>query len=230
MSLHGNGAEILSSRPAPTPTTPLLATSSVPPSHLFPITKWKPRSRRTKAYILWERDLKLLAAAFGLTTEQLMDSVPTLESYQQMMQSRPAVTRVKAADIAAAFNAHLKRWLQINCAIYWHVLPSLDIAGPHMLSDMRALEDRLFTVITGPDGKGRTMADGRGLIAWARQHCDRSDKVSQKALGRDIAKLELAIGASRAQLNLHAERLFQMWSLIGSNNPADRNDLADYYD
>eukprot|EP00325_Prymnesiales_sp_UTEX-LB-985_P004857 CAMPEP_0174711658 /NCGR_PEP_ID=MMETSP1094-20130205/12908_1 /TAXON_ID=156173 /ORGANISM="Chrysochromulina brevifilum, Strain UTEX LB 985" /LENGTH=51 /DNA_ID=CAMNT_0015910625 /DNA_START=97 /DNA_END=249 /DNA_ORIENTATION=+ len=50
------------------------------------------------AYVLWERDIKLLAAAFGLTLEQLLESVPTLESYHRMLQDRPAVTRVKSAD------------------------------------------------------------------------------------------------------------------------------------
>ena len=92
------------------------------------------------AYILWERDITLLAAAFGLGTEQLTDSVPTLQSYTAMLKERPATTRGKAEDVTAAFAMHHAQWLQFNTAIYWHVLPSLDITGAHMLSDMRALD------------------------------------------------------------------------------------------
>ena len=90
------------------------------------------------AYVLWEGDLKLLAAAFGLTQEQLLDGVPTLQSFSAMVKERPAATRTKTPDLAAAFVEHHAQWLHINSAIYWHVLPSLDITGAHMLSDMRA--------------------------------------------------------------------------------------------
>ena len=50
------------------------------------------------AYILWERDITLLAAAFGLGTEQLTDSVPTLQSYTAMLKERPEKNVIEVTD------------------------------------------------------------------------------------------------------------------------------------
>ena len=89
-------------------------------------------------WMLWEKDVVLLAAAFGILKEGLLESAPTLASFQSQLQV--AGTRATAAKIEVDFNAALARWQAVNTAIYWHVLASLKIEGAHFLSDMRAVD------------------------------------------------------------------------------------------
>ena len=215
MTLHGGGAEITtptSSAQTPLNARPLLATSDIAQHLRFPIPTWAVRGGRTMQHFLWEQSIVKLAAAFGLTPEHLLEDAPTLTSYTAQMAARPASTRAKVTVTEDMFNQHLLDWMAVNSAIYWHVLPSLDISGTHLLSDTRAV-NRFYTVYTRADGTGATVADGRGLIKWARKHVDKSSKEDQKRLQRSLGKASLKAGASRAQFNLHAEKLFQTWSL-----------------
>ena len=114
----------------------------------------------------------------------------------------------------------LDHWKSINTALYWHVLPSLNLETAQKLSDVRKVNS-FFS--------GR-LADGRALLRWARSFVDASAPELQKRLQRALAERRLsATGATRASLHSHAETLKQIWELIGSNNPDDPMSLRDYW-
>ena len=230
-TLHGSGAEITNSPTtalSPQSSTPLLANSAIPSHQRFPIAVWSPRSGRNMQYVKWEQDISLLAAAFGIPKAQLAEGVLSFSAYQEMLKQRPG-TRSETKAVEAQYVEYKARWQTVNTALYWHVRPSLDIDGVHFLADSRALED-LYSVVVLDDGTFKSLADGRGLIKWARDFVDQSSKEQQKRLRRNIGKAELKAGSTRAQLNLHAERLFQQWKLIDGNDDKTRDGMKDYYE
>ena len=128
---------------------PLLASSSIAKDKLFPIPTWAPRSGRTAMFDEWRRGITLLCNAFGITTEQLYAHAPIPPK-----PTSQVVTRQEEAKFQAAVNEYAQ-WVTIDTALYWHVLPSLDLRGVNMERD-RARTDA-YT-------EGRT-ACGRALIA-----------------------------------------------------------------
>lgn len=117
----------------------------------------------------------------------------------------------------------LLQWQAINTAIYWHVLPSLDLSGVEYERDLRAVNNLVEVV------NGRSIADGRGLVALARKNVCVSSAESQKVLVRSLHNMSLKSGSTRAQLSGHAYKMLEIWKLVNTNTIEDRGKLADFY-
>ena len=119
-------------------TTPLLATCAIAgDSQRFPIPKWAPRQGRNRAYTVWISAVRQLFAAYGLTLDQLSEDAPSLPS---STLARRSTSATGTEDEAAAMTAKRMQWQAVNTAIYWHVRPSLIIAGPWHDKDLKALD------------------------------------------------------------------------------------------
>ena len=116
--------------------------------------------------------------------------------------------------------AKLDHWKVVNTALYWHVLPSLDLKSAQYLSDKRKVNS-FFS--------GR-LADGRALVRWACSFVDASAPELQKQLLRKLTECRLpAAGATRSSLHSHAETLKQVWELLAGHDPDDPVSLRDYW-
>ena len=124
---------------------PLIAYTTIP-SHLrYPIPSWSPRQGRGMAYFKWHDAVLKLAAAFGLTPDELSDELvsDTLDSASS--PSTPgyspfrSVVALRSADgaLRRLTAEQLDHWKTVNTALYWHVLPSLNLDSAQLLSDMR---------------------------------------------------------------------------------------------
>ena len=114
----------------------------------------------------WYDAVLKLATAFGLSPTDLTDALSadplSVSSFSPSAPGCSPMTAVVAVRSAGGrvtwlAPAELARWQAVNTALYWHVLPSLDLAGPSSLSDQHAVHSLC---------SGR-LADGRGLIRWA---------------------------------------------------------------
>jgi len=180
------------------------------------------------AYFMWYDAVLKLVAAFGMTPDELNDELvsDTLDSVSS--PSTPGYSPFRGVVALRSADGSLRRltaeeldhWKSVNTALYWHVLPSLNLDTAQKLSDVRKVNS-FFS--------GR-LADGRALLRWARSFVDASAPELQKRLQRALAERRLsAAGATRASLHSHAETLKQIWELIGSNNPDDPMSLRDYW-
>ena len=181
--------------------------------------KWRPRSGRNADYKKWERSLRELLAAFACTESMLAAGPPQVDS-----SSHDAMTLRSGEKIERDTTAHelqtaaLVEWQSVNTALYWHVKPSLLIDGPDFERDARKTD--LYS--------GR-LANGWKLIEWARGHADVSGKTAQKNLRSHLGK-KLKEGSTRAQFNVHAMNLYDIWALISGNDASSPESLADYYE
>ena len=141
--------------------TPLLSTMAIQPQYRFPIPSWAPRSGRTEAYELWLVSIHQLLAAFGLTMEQLHEETPDNPLFDDSLV-RTKSDHHAARDDHAALVAARDAWLLVDTSVYWHVRPSIDVAGPDLQKDTRKL-DSLYC--------GR-VAKGRKLLLWAMHFAD----------------------------------------------------------
>ena len=114
----------------------------------------------------WYDAVLKLATAFGLSPTDLTDElladplcVSSFSPSAPGCSPMTAVVALRSADgrVQRLAPANLERWQAVNTALYWHILPSLDLAGPSSLSDQHAVHSLC---------SGR-LADGRGLIRWA---------------------------------------------------------------
>lgn len=110
----------------------------------------------------------------------------------------------------------------VNTAIFWHLLPSLDLSGPHCLHDERFVDSLVL----------RKLADGQRLCSSGATatFVDASAKSVQKALRQTVGATVLKPGSTRAHLNVHAEKLFQHWSLIEGHDAIEPVSLVDYWE
>ena len=126
----------------------------MPPSLVFPLPSWHVHSGRTMQYHKWSAGIDELVAAFGLTAAELNENPPICTT------PLPRSARMSKSEVARLTAEHLaqldvrERWVRINTALYWHVLPSLSFDGPDYLKDHRYLVS-LVSV---------DQADGRALI------------------------------------------------------------------
>ena len=114
----------------------------------------------------------------------------------------------------------LRDWQRVNTKLYRVVLPSLLIDGPEFKRDDRTVREyvRLY------------LADGRGLIAWARSHVSVTDKDSQKKLRHTLAVTRLKATATIPEISVHTQLMLDLWSLVAGNDADDATSLVDYYD
>ena len=195
--------------PLPAPQTPLLATSAISSPQLFPIPRWRVRSGLTAQHHQFKRGVVQLFAAYGLAPEALHDRAPSIRIISPASQavldgSRDGVTTATVADQKAELNA----WLRINTAMYWHILPALDISGPQYLEDLASID----SYASGQQ------ADARGLLMWAFGLVDLSGFEPQLALSNALGSVKLAGDATLAQLASHLHKLQQVWQLTTAAN------------
>jgi hypothetical protein len=207
--------------PIATATTPLLATSRLLVKDLFPIHSWQPRAGRDEHFLSWKSGVRQLHAAFGVTDVQLAAAVQyysKLRNIDTSTETDGPSTRA-SVERAAVHDNQWAAWQRINTAIYWHVLPSVNVETAHKLRDQRKLD----TLYQGH------LADGVGLLAWLESFVDASGPRTQKTLRRAIGQAKLPGTATRTKLNQHAEQLFQVWSLINGNDATSIESLSDYW-
>ena len=120
-------------------TTPFMATSPVPARDLFPVPVWRPRGGRDAAYAHWARGRKMLVAAFGVTEEELLKGCPVISatSASRSGVSAAAATRSAVRGGQGGVPLDAATYQAVSTAIYWHLLPSLDLTGPHHMRDER---------------------------------------------------------------------------------------------
>ena len=139
-------------------TQPLLATSAVPATSLFPVHKLRPRDGLTMDRHKFQRDAAALMAAFGLPPEAVHDNAPTIR-VSPSSASRNNARGAAASDLPSLQSqlGHLAAWQRVNTALYWHLLPAIDLDGPHYLEDTATVN----SFVSGQ------RASGRKLLRWA---------------------------------------------------------------
>ena len=178
--------------------SPLYTTSALLKGNQFPLPIWRPRSGRNIQYLQWLSELKKLLAALDVTEDFCTSSPPT----------DPQLTagiRTKAELTARA--AERDKWLAISTTIFWHVLPSLDLTGVTWQRDT----DYIATLYN------KQLANGAMLIRWAQGFADLSGKEAQYRLVDHVRGAQLKAQSTRAQLEQHAQDLFEAWKLIASS-------------
>lgn len=193
---HGIAGELgLGSHQHASATTPLLATSTVPPQSLFPVHKLRPRDGLTMDRHKFKRDAFALLAAFGLAPAALdEDAPPILISAVSTSAATRKVThatddRVAPAALQEQQDA-LAAWQRVNTALYWHLVPAIDIDGPFYLQDSSHID----SLVSGQ------RASGRKLLRWALSFGDVSGFSAQLALSIALAQVRVAPGATLSQL------------------------------
>ena len=160
------------------PTTPLLSTSAVPAQLLFPIARWRPRSGLTVQHHHFKRGVVQLFAAFGLAPEAMQEKAPAIRIHPHS-SSEPDGSGGSAT--VAAQTAALNTWQRINTAMYWHIVPAIDITGPDYLEDLAFID----SFASGQQ------ADARGLLAWVFGFVDLSGFDAQLALSNALGTVKL---------------------------------------
>ena len=188
------------------PTTPLLATSAVPQQQLFPIARWRPRSGLTMQHHHFKRGVVQLFAAFGLAPEAMQEKAPTIRINPHSSDSAAGKPGGDVPDVVAAQTAALHHWQRVNTALYWHIVPAVDIAGPQYLEDLAHID----SFVSGQQ------ADARGLLVWLFRFVDLSGFDAQLALSNALGTVKLGDGATLAQLASHVHKLQQVWLLTAS--------------
>ena len=188
-------------------TTPLLATSPIPQHSLFPMTKWRPRTGLTMTQFKFKRDLHRLLAAFGLTPAALEEEPPQIYVNSRSRPNRRNATADDDTDddatSVAAQTSQLTRWQRVNTAIYWHLVPAIEIDGTHYLEDTATID----SFVSGQ------LANGRGLARWACGFVDVSEFSAQLLLANELGTVKLAGDARLSQLLVHPSKMHQ--SIIG---------------
>ena len=152
------------------------------------------------------RTVGSLFEAFGSSISSLYDTPPLSV---ERLNSFGVQTRAETSAQRAAAAAHM-RFLAVNTAIYWHVLPSLELEGPDFIRDFRKASS--FRAVSD----GQPLADGRGLILWAMTFADMSGVGSQGRLILAIGKL--VPGSDCAQISMHMQTLLSLWLLVDNNS------------
>ena len=141
----------------------------------FPIPVWAPRSGHGRSYLKWWDAVKKLLAAFRLTPDALNEHPPlefNASSFDSSVSFGDSPSYV-AYEPRVVTPEQREAWINVNTAIHWHVVPSLNIDGAHYLQDSRML-DTFWNE--------HQQADGRGLINWALTFISAADPKLQKDL------------------------------------------------
>ena len=205
-------------------TQPLLATSAVPATSLFPIHKLRPRDGLTMGRHKFQRDALALLAAFGLPPEAVNEEPPAIRVSPSSSSSASRNNSVGAAagDVPSlqAQQDHLAAWQRVNTALYWHLLPAIDLDGPHYLEDS-ALVD---SFVSGQ------RASGRKLLRWALDFGDVSSFSAQLALSVAVAQVRVTATVTLSQLAAHLHKVHQVWRLTANADPGDRASLTQLWE
>ena len=180
--------------PLATATTPLFATSRILATDLFPIHTWQPRAGRDENLPRWKAGVRRLHAAFGVTESQLAHAVQYFSNLRYGAISLDIDEPGLHASIerAAALDEQWGAWQRINTAIYWHILPSVEVSTAHAQHDQRVLNTL---------HKGH-LADGVGLLAWLTSFVEASSPLLRPmSAGRALAALRLVQSAARSFLS-----------------------------
>ena len=117
-------------------THPLLATSAILHTALFPVHKFKPRDGLTMDRHKFQRDVLALLAAFSLPPEAVK-SAPAIH-VSPSSASRNATGGAAGGGGERPLQAQqdaLASWQRVNTASYRHLLPAVDVDGPHYIED-----------------------------------------------------------------------------------------------
>ena len=193
--------------------TPLLAVAPISSSALFPIPKWRARAGRGESYDRWWRAVQQLLNALDVTVQQLGDEPPPMPPSvkSQIVTRQEDESAARAAGELAwqQYEAALDHWQRVNTAIYWHVVPSLDLSGVHERGDTEVIDSLV---------KGHR-AHGRALVLWALKHADMSDLGVQSRLFAAVHGSRLQDGATLTQLLVHLQHMYDHWiHLAGSRH------------
>ena len=181
----------------------LLPTAPLPHSQQFTTTRWRIADGRCKQYLEFESELLKLARMLGITMEQLLNRQPP-DVKAATVVTKSADEPARESELARLELARV-HWLRINTAIYWHVLPMLDLAGD--MSSIWGAEVARFV--------GAGLADGRGLVAWARQHADVSgDEAQHKLRSRVMSARTIDKPMTVVLLLEHCIWLHRTWELL----------------
>jgi hypothetical protein len=206
-------------------TQPLLATSAVPATSLFPIHKLRPRDGLTMDRHKFQRDAAALMAAFGLPPEAVHDNAPTIR-VSPSSASRNNARGATASDVPSLQSqlGRLAAWQCVNTALYWHLLPAIDLDGPHYLEDTATVD----SFVSGQ------RASGRKLLRWALGFGDVSSFAAQLALSVALAQARVSATVSLAQLAAHLNKMLQVWSqvwrLTAAAGPEDGGSLVQLWE
>ena len=117
-----------------------------------------------------------LFAAFGLAPEAMQEKAPTIHVNPHSSDSAAGKAGGAVPDVVAAQTAALHRWQRVNTAMYWHIVPAVDITGPQYLEDLA----RIDSFVSGQQ------ADSRGLLVWLFGFVDLSGFDAQLALSNAL--------------------------------------------
>ena len=178
------------------------------------------------AYPLWKAGVRRLLGAFGLDPDELHRAMAVYKRLSSMSRYADADDDASLALAPTALaeaerlDAAATEWQALNTAVFWHVLPSLDlITSPHP-ADTRKVESLYAAQI----------ADGAGLLDWLDTFVSTAGTRLQRQLKRVVASTALPLPPTRASLSNHAEKLFQGWQLIAGHDPGSPASLLDYWD
>ena len=148
------------------------------------------------AYPLWKAGVRRLLGAFGLAPGELQQA---LLIYRRLSSGRyadaeadvPAALTPAALAEAERLDATASSWQSLNTAVFWHILPSLDLTSSPHPADTRKVE-ALYT---------ERFADGAGLLAWLDTFVDTTGVRLQRQLKRAVAATALSLPLTRASLS-----------------------------
>ena len=166
----------------------------MPATSLFPIHKLRPRDGLTMGRHKFQRDALALLAAFGLPPEAVNEDAPATH-VSPSSASRNTGGGAAAGDVPSLQSQqdHLTAWQRVNTVLYWHLLPAIDLDGPHHLEDSAIVD----SFVSGQ------RASGRKLLRWALDFGDISSFTAQLALSVALVQVRggqpLAAGCSSQQ-------------------------------
>ena len=180
------------------------------------IPKWNPRLGRGAAHDAWEFGLSRAVKRARLG-HILGFAPPTLKEFKALYAKGSAST-----DANASYSDACKEHVDGNTMLYDLIVPSitLDASARSYKTDIKDIESLVETTENGV-----LIADGNGLLRWARSCIDVSGVSAQAALHKELALAKLAEGSSVTQLEEHLESYWRKWQLLNGNDPAVTDDF-----
>ena len=112
----------------------------MPAERRFPIPTWKPRSGRNANHIDWVRAVTQLLSAFGVDWSFIAVAPPrALEWIHNSMDLRSGTINKLSPEEKDELDLAV-RWQQLNTALYWHIVPSIDLSGASQQCDTRHID------------------------------------------------------------------------------------------
>ena len=115
-----------------------------------------------------------------------------------------------ATAVDARYELALRRWWDLNTALYYLLSAAVVHSGPLARSDIAFVDKRY---VRGP------WRDGRGYSQWLFSFGDEANVRTQQSLRLKVDSAALAHSADMPKLQAHVDELLSNWCKIVGNSP-----------